>query len=209
MPKSYAEDLRWRAIWLHMVRGMCVSDIAEMLFMCKRSVQRYLALFYSTGPVAPKESSGGPVRILNEHEQMFILQTLIHTPAVFLHEIQSQLYNSTGKWIHPSTICRTIHKHKFTRKKVQTIALQRSEEARITFIAEISAYNPDMFIWVDETGSDRRKSIRQYGYALRGMRPICHHLSVGGKRVSAIPVLTTRGIGRCFHHHGECEWRNI
>lgn len=198
MPKSYSEDLRWRAIWLHIVRGMSVCDIAEGLFMCERSVQRYLALFHSTGSVAPKKSSGGPGKILNEFEEMCVLQTLIHTPAAFLHEIQYQLYNSTGKWIHPSTICRTIHRYQFTHKKVQTIALQRSEDARISFMAEISAYNPDMFIWVDETGSDRRKSIRQYGYALRGMRPICHHLRVGGKRISAIPVLTTRGIENVF-----------
>ena len=30
------------------------------------------------------------------------------------------------------------------------------------------------------------------------MRPVCHNLSVGGRRVSAIPVLTTRGIEDVF-----------
>ena len=30
-------------------------------------------------------------------------------------------------------------------------------------------YNPDMFIWIDETGSDLRNSIRKYGYSLRGL----------------------------------------
>ena len=65
-------------------------------------------------------------------------------------------------------------------------------------MAEVSSYHPDMLIWVDETGSDRQHSIRSYGYALRGMRPVCHHLNVGGRHVSAIPVMTTRGIESVF-----------
>ena len=122
------------------------------------------------------------------------LLSLIHTPSLFLHEIQSQLYDTTGKWILPSTICRTIHQLNFTHKSIQTIALQQNEEARIRFMAEVSMYHPDMFIWIDETGSDQRNSIRSYGYSLRGMRAIGHDLCVSGKCISAIPVLTTRGV---------------
>ena len=51
-----------------------------------------------------------------------------------------------------------------------------------------------MFIWIDETGSDSRKSARNNGYALRGIPPCTCQLFVGGKQVSAIPVMTTRGI---------------
>lgn len=194
MPKPYSEDLRWRTVWLNVVRGMTSYEIADTLFMCERSVQRYLSFFHTTGSVTPKKSTGGPDKILSEFEQFSILQTLIHNPSTFLHELQSQLYDTTGKWVHASTICRTIHQYNFTHKKVQVIALQRSEEARIQFMAEVSGYHPDMFIWVDETGSDKRNSIRSYGYALRGMRPVCHHLRVGSRRISAIPVMTTRGI---------------
>ena len=62
-------------------------------------------------------------------------------------------------------------------------------------MAQIAAsYHPDMFIWIDETGSDRRNSIRKYGYSLRGITPRTYQLRVSGKRISAIPVLTTRGI---------------
>ena len=56
-------------------------------------------------------------------------------------------------------------------------------------------FNPNMFIWIDETGSDRRKTVRTYyGYSLRGLPPHSCQLIVGGKRISAIPVMTTRGI---------------
>ena len=61
-------------------------------------------------------------------------------------------------------------------------------------MAEISMYDPDMLVWIDETGSARRNSIRQYGYSLRGMPARVHQLQVGGRRLSAIPVLTTSAI---------------
>ena len=57
MPKAYSEDLRWRAVWLNIVRGMSYKDIATTLFMCEKSVQRYLALFHGTGSVTPQQSS--------------------------------------------------------------------------------------------------------------------------------------------------------
>ena len=51
-----------------------------------------------------------------------------------------------------------------------------------------------MIIWIDETCSNRRKTIRKYGYSVRGIPPKVSQLFVGGKRISAIPVMTTRGI---------------
>ena len=194
MPKAYSEDLRWRAVWLTVVRGMNNAEVANMLFMCEKSVHRYLTLFHATGCVAPKEHSSGPERMLGDFEQVTVLQTLVRKPTSYLHEVQRELFQVTGVLASASTICRTIKQQGFTHKKVQLIALQRSEEKRITFMAEISQYRPDMLIWIDETGSDRRKSVRSYGYALRGIPPRHTQLTVGGKRVSAIPVLTTQGI---------------
>jgi len=65
-------------------------------------------------------------------------------------------------------------------------------------MAEISVFNPDMLVWIHETGSDRRNSIRSYGYSLQGMAACTHVLRFSGKCVSAISVLTTRGIEDTF-----------
>ena len=169
MPKGYSEDLRWRAVWLSIIRSMDCSEIAEILFMCKKSVKRYLDLFHRTGSVTAKKPSGGYMRTLDEFEQFTVLQALVHHPTMYLHELQDHLNEVTGVYTSLSTICRTIKQHGFMRKKIETIALQRSESKRIEYMAEICMYNPDMFIWIDETGSDRRKEIRKYGYSLRGI----------------------------------------
>ena len=50
-------------------------------------------------------------------------------------------------------------------------------------MCNITAYNTDMFIFIDETGSDNRNALRRYGYSLHGRTPVSHALLV---RVSAI-----------------------
>ena len=144
-------------------------ELPRLLYMSERSVQRYMERFHSTGDVAPTVQKRGPKKALSEFEQFTILQTLIHKPTSYLHEVQEQLFEVTGVWVHSSTICRTIKDQGFTHKRVCRIALQQSKQLRIQFMAEISMYDPDMLIWIDETGSARRNSIRKYGYSLRGM----------------------------------------
>ncbi len=131
---------------------------------------------------------------LTDFEAFTVLQSILHQPKAYLDEVRQELFDITGRWVHLSTICRTIKRHGFTRKRVQSIALQQSETKRVQFMSDISVFDPDMLIWIDETGSDRRNSIRKFGYSLRGTRPRTHVLRVSGKRYSAIPVMTTRGI---------------
>ena len=61
-------------------------------------------------------------------------------------------------------------------------------------MAQISVYDPAMLIWLDETGCDRRHTIRKYGYSIRGI-PLCdQRLLLRGKRYNAIPILSLEGI---------------
>ena len=69
-------------------------------------------------------------------------------------------------------------------------------------MAEISVYDPYMFIWIDETSCDRRHSTRKYGYSVRGI-PICDQRSlIRGTRYTAIPVISTDGIHDVFIAEG-------
>ena len=54
-------------------------------------------------------------------------------------------------------------------------------------------FDPDIIIWVDETGSARRNSVRAYGYRLKGMRAVSHELRVSGQRINAIGAMSTEG----------------
>lgn len=47
-------------------------------------------------------------------------------------------------------------------------------------MAEVSVYDPVMLVWLDETGCDRRNTIRKYGYSIRGLPLSDHWLLVRG-----------------------------
>lgn len=61
-------------------------------------------------------------------------------------------------------------------------------------MADVTLYTRNMFVWVDETGSDRRDILRKYGYSIRGDRSEVHRLLVRGKRVSSIAALSSMGL---------------
>ncbi len=52
---------------------------------------------------------------------------------------------------------------------IRHVATQQSEERFARFMAEVSVYDPAMLLWIDESGCDRRDSIRKYGYSVRLM----------------------------------------
>lgn len=65
---------------------------------------------------------------------------MIDNSSVYLIELQNKLFDTTGTWVHESTICHTVHRLGFTRKKLQHIAFGRSEGLRAKFIADISIH---------------------------------------------------------------------
>ena len=142
---------------------MNYAEVGNMLFISERSVRRYVDLFFSTGNVDPEKQRHGSQCLLNEFEQTTVLQALIDNPSVYLIELQKKLFDTTGTWVHESTIYRTVHHFGFTRIKLQHIAYGRSEDQRAKFIADISIFDPHMFLWVDESGFRQRNSIRKYG----------------------------------------------
>ena len=87
-----------------------------------------------------------------------------------------------------------MRKNGLTRKKVQHVAKQRCMEYRAQFRAHTMLYTRDKFVWVDESGSDARKSMRKFGYSLKGIPPVCHRFLVRGKRISAIAAICSDGL---------------
>ena len=91
-------------------------------------------------------------------------------------------------------MCRILQRNGYTRKKVQQVARQRSVDYRAAFMAQVRQYDPEYFVWVDETGSDARNQMRMFGYTLLGLTPVYHRFLVRGKRISAIAAISSSGL---------------
>ena len=205
MPKSYAVDLRWRIVWLYTAKQFSPMKIARLVCINERTVRRYIALFQRTGDVQPVSQCHGPQKLLGDFEQFVLLRLILENPGIYLHEVQAKLLARFGVTVGVATICRTLKFMGCTRQVIQHIPVQRSEELRAKFMADISMYDPSMLVWIDETGCDRRHSMRKWGYSLRGMPPRDHRLLVRGKRYSAIPVISVEGVHDVYLAEGTMD----
>ena len=85
---------------------------------------------------------------------------------------------------------------------IQHIDVHRSDECRAKFMSDVTIYDPSMLLWIDESGCDKRNSLRKRAYSMKGMTPKDHRLLVRGKRFSAIPVMSTEGIHDVYLFEG-------
>lgn len=108
-----------------------------------------------------------------------------------MREIQSEILKVTGTNVSVSTICRSLHRIGFTRKKMQNIALQRCDLLRAKYKAEVSMYNSDMLIFLDETGCDCGDALRQFGYSIRGYPARSLKITSKGTQYSTIAFMST------------------
>ena len=169
-------------------------EIAKNLSLSLGTVHSHYMRFEQTGEVAPTRANRKGTRSLSEHEELFIVGLLLDDPSVYLSEVCQKIETLTGINVSSATVCRVIHRNGFTRKKIQQVALQRSVEHRGRFFAEVQFHRVSQFVWVDETGSDRKDQIRKFGYALKGESPVYHRLLHRGRRISAIAAMSISGV---------------
>lgn len=158
---AYSEDLRWRMVYQFEGLSLSYAQIASNLNVDEATVRRTVKLFRETGRVTKKvyDKSDLP-RKLTEFVQLFILQLAIQRPGILLREIKAEVLHILEVDLDESTICRFFHAQGFTRQKMQLIAKQRDELKRASYAIEMSVYKPEMFIFLDETGCDRRNALR-------------------------------------------------
>ena len=184
--RAYDNDLRWRIVWQKNVNNWSTEEISKSLCVSPATVWRILDRFERTGSVDPTKRANNQVKLLHEHDVFLLVQLVCENPSIYLKEIQLELERTTGTVAAVSTIFRTLKKLGFTRKKIQFVAIQRSDVLRARFQAEVSMYSSEMFIFIDETGCDRKNALRKFGYSVRGKPATCVRLLSKGKRYSAI-----------------------
>ena len=192
---AYSKDLRFRMIWQKEALGLTYSQIADNLRVDKSTVQRTVTLFKSTGSLKKRPYPKEKVRRkLPSLAELFILNLVVQKPGIYLHEIQCELEQFLLIDVSVSTICKCLHKNGFTRERLRMVALQRDRQLRHQFALDISVYCRDMFVFVDETGSDRRNLARKYGYSIRGKPAKVQRFLTRGERISAIACMSASGL---------------
>lgn len=185
---AYDDDVQWRMVWQ---RGYSYSVIGSNLNVDKATVHQSIQFFHNTGKVSKKSYPTDVNTVLTSTAQLFIVNLVVTNPGIYLREIQAELCQMLIMNISLSSICKFLHKSGFTHQKLCCVVLQQDILLRKQFALDVS---PDMFVFIDEAGADRRNTLRKYGYSLRGKPATKKVLLVRGERVSAIACMTINGI---------------
>ncbi|KAG2749320.1 hypothetical protein P692DRAFT_201908963 [Suillus brevipes Sb2] len=124
--------------WITMSAHMKSKDIAHVTHSSHRTVNRVLRLSRLTGSVIQKPLQAGRPCLLtssdatasiiiwhaklnyySHNSHQYLEACVEHTPDIFLHELQSALWDARGVDVSLQTIEKTLQRHGFTRKKVQ------------------------------------------------------------------------------------------
>ena len=205
MPRAYSDNLRWRMVWAFLYQQEDISSISSRLYVSEKTVRRVIDLYLSSGNVCPKKQRSGPPRKLSDREDLLILDAIFENPGIYLDELQSRLKDVFGTEISLSVICQTVKNMGLTRQRLKHVVVRRSEEERAKFMIQVQGIPASCFVWVDETGSDRRNSFRKTGYGIRGIPPVSFKINIGSKRISAISCMSTNGIEDIYLVEGSVD----
>jgi len=125
---------------------------------------------------------------------MIILNILLHKPDMYLKEMQEELNVVHGVNVYESALRVFLKKNGFTRQRMRIVAARQDQLLREMFAVDVGLYDPSMLVFLDETGTDMRDSLRRYGYSVRGKPIASHKLGCRGKRVSTIVAMTATGV---------------
>ena len=175
--------------------GKAILQIAMNLNIATSTAHQVYHKFVLTGNVQAKNHRQRPeVRTLDEHSELLVVALILESPTMYLDEVVQEVKSLLSVDVSPPTLCRLFRRYGLTRKRVRQIAIQRSYSLRGAFMAHCSLFQRDMFVWVDESGSDARDHIRKFGYAMRWMTPTSHRPLTRGKRVNAIAAFSAAGV---------------
>lgn len=192
---AYTPDIGWRVVWLRIGCDLSFRCIASQLKIGVGTAYKLFKKFEDTGDVKPKTyPSKQEWRKLDDMHELYIIGIVAENPGLYLKEICAKIYHATGVTVSDSTVCRTLRRIGYSRKKIVQVAKQRSAIFRGKFMADVLSYPRSYFVWVDESGSDQRNQIRKFGYALIGEEPVCHRFLSRGTRYSAISAISSAGM---------------
>ena len=185
--------MKHRALQL-LEEGHDVLEIAEVLGVCYKSIERWEDNYNIRGCVNPPSFLRGRRRLLSE-EVVTQLRVLIQeTPDLFLDEIVDWLALYHDVPISITALYDNLQDLGLTWKIMRREAAERDHELRAAWMRDVlSTFTADQLVVLDESSKDGRTLIRRYGRAAAGEDAVLNVALNRGVRYSILPALTLDG----------------
>ena len=141
--RAYDPDLCWRMGYQRMALELPFKTISRNLYADVSTVRRTGSMDKQPYP----ERHSRHRRKWTEVDQFQLLELVLERLGIYLHELRHELHAS-GAEASTSTICQSLHSCGLSRKKILSVALQRSEERRGRYVAEVTLHSLNMFVFM-------------------------------------------------------------
>ncbi|RYP62253.1 hypothetical protein DL769_007364 [Monosporascus sp. CRB-8-3] len=101
-----------------------------------------------------------------------------------------------------STISEHLKAVDWGNKKLKIKAAQADSGQRMWYLYAVAEYSSDMFVFVDESGVDKRDVNRRYGWAPKGFTPFVRQVLKRSRRFNILPAITVDGLLDTFIYQG-------
>jgi len=122
---AYSEDLRKKIVEAVERSGMKKSEVARLLGVSLSSVKRYLRKFRQGRSLSPRKAPGKRPKV-DERARRLLEADLKKRPFAKLQQRCDYLEALTALRVSRSTLCRTLKRMGFTRKKGQWVLVSET-----------------------------------------------------------------------------------
>ncbi len=171
------------------------QQIADVAKCSSRTVSTYrtnLKRFGSTK--APFNGQGGRPRSMADWMLKALLTLLSRKPCLQQDEMAIFIFDNFGETLSTSTIGRALRKAGWSKKVARRIAMEQCPDLRDMYLHDLSPFDKDHIVYVDETGRDNTAGFRRTGWSPLGVTPVQIARFQRGQRYHILPAFTSDGV---------------
>jgi transposase len=180
----------------HMIesKSLTTSQIAHAVDCSKRSVKHIRDNLQAFGNVrAPRNGAGRP-RSITQPMLEALCEYLMDKPTAYQDEMAVFLWDEFGKHVTIQSISRALAAAGWSKKAARQIAKEQNKDLRDFYLHKISPYSSYQFVYVDESGCDRRAGFRRTGWSPLGVTPVQISKFHRDQRYQILPAYAQDGI---------------
>ncbi|KAI5235058.1 hypothetical protein E4T43_09511 [Aureobasidium subglaciale] len=151
----------------------------------------------------------GRLRSLDDEAEEY----LAGRPTAYLDEVQDMILDEFNVALSLPAIHYMLKRRKWSRKKAEKRALERSEPLRAVWRGRRMIWSRRRLVFIDESGANERTGSRKYGWSPKGMSCADYESITRSERWSILPAMTVDGyIGDPLIYQGGinaeifCAW---
>jgi transposase len=179
-------------------QGVPVNTIKTRLGIGRSTAYEWQTNLIQYGSViSPGQALLGRPYVTSKADEMALLRLLETHGWVYQDEMRQWLLEERGVDVSRTTMSDILKRNGWTRKKIEYMSINRSEELRRAYIEDMVNYSTEDLIFIDESIFNEKTGWRTRGYAPIGEAARYQISLERGNTWSVLPALTIDGYLPC------------